>query len=551
MDANLLITLQNYGLSEKEARVYLTVLELGTSIASTIARRAELNRVTTYTILEEMIKKGTIISNVINNIKYYTSVHPETLCKNFENMYITIKESLPQLLEIMGRFSELKEKKEEIKKSERDPIVTKHLQKKFPNIYKKFFAKHAMVCSGTMVYTWGWWLWISGKFNVKQKLPTKAYVGVEYTKKPLEVVFDTIYEYDVLKDEFHEHKLHTDYKFIEVAKEISQFLKKNKSKKGIKFSVIMEATQWQGTGYTSIILTLVSVLLYSMIGKVKKWFEEKYDQFLKSKECKEILDYAIKLVHIITNKNAFGANSYMVLANTAKPVLYMQMNTEKKTYCAENIDMFLENKDAHIFNISPLDFGLIFLWWWYDSQMRINVRHNFENNIKKNKENIFSIFQKNKITNQELKDIFGDTYNLDFWEQFKNIFTILKLNIVLGFKDILEYPHDEEKIEEFIATINKYAQFSGIIETEPKIIQLIREKFEKYKTFNDEILAIFPMSAGKEGGSFWCVMKYKKSRNTLEKVFEILEKEGHKNVSLLYANRIDGYCDDGVKIEKI
>ena len=40
MDANLLITLQNYGLSEKEARVYLTVLELGTSIASTIARCA-------------------------------------------------------------------------------------------------------------------------------------------------------------------------------------------------------------------------------------------------------------------------------------------------------------------------------------------------------------------------------------------------------------------------------------------------------------------------------------------------------------------------------
>ena len=57
MDENLLITLQNYGLSEKEARVYLTVLELGTSIASTIARRAEVNRVTVYGMFDEMEKK--------------------------------------------------------------------------------------------------------------------------------------------------------------------------------------------------------------------------------------------------------------------------------------------------------------------------------------------------------------------------------------------------------------------------------------------------------------------------------------------------------------
>jgi len=38
MDESLLITLQNYGFSEKEAKIYLTALELGSSPASTIAR---------------------------------------------------------------------------------------------------------------------------------------------------------------------------------------------------------------------------------------------------------------------------------------------------------------------------------------------------------------------------------------------------------------------------------------------------------------------------------------------------------------------------------
>ena len=148
MDSSLLSTLQNYGRSEKEARVYLTVLELGTSIASTIARRAELNRVTVYTLLEEMIKKSTILSESINNIKYYTAVHPEALCKNFENKYMSIKESLPQLLETMGKFTQLKSKKSEtVETPEREVITTEALQKKFAPLYKKFFANNDMVCS--------------------------------------------------------------------------------------------------------------------------------------------------------------------------------------------------------------------------------------------------------------------------------------------------------------------------------------------------------------------------------------------------------------------
>ena len=40
MDATLLITLQNYGLSEKEAKVYLTLLELWSAPASSIAKIA-------------------------------------------------------------------------------------------------------------------------------------------------------------------------------------------------------------------------------------------------------------------------------------------------------------------------------------------------------------------------------------------------------------------------------------------------------------------------------------------------------------------------------
>lgn len=52
--------LQKIGLSEKEAKVYLSALELGPSPVQKIASKAKVNRATTYVILEGLMKKGII-----------------------------------------------------------------------------------------------------------------------------------------------------------------------------------------------------------------------------------------------------------------------------------------------------------------------------------------------------------------------------------------------------------------------------------------------------------------------------------------------------------
>lgn len=104
MDANLLITLQNYGLSEKEARIYLTVLELGTSIASTIARRAELNRITTYTILDDLKRDGIANETTKEGIKYYNVISPDILLRQLEQKYESFKEKVPELLALAEKY---------------------------------------------------------------------------------------------------------------------------------------------------------------------------------------------------------------------------------------------------------------------------------------------------------------------------------------------------------------------------------------------------------------------------------------------------------------
>lgn len=71
--------LENLGLIEKEAKVYLSCLELGPSPVQKIAQKAGINRTTAYSNLESLMKKG-LVSTVKKGVKdYFTAESPEQL----------------------------------------------------------------------------------------------------------------------------------------------------------------------------------------------------------------------------------------------------------------------------------------------------------------------------------------------------------------------------------------------------------------------------------------------------------------------------------------
>ena len=79
-------------------------MELWTSIASTIARRAELNRVTTYTLLEDLKKDGIVNETTKDGVKYYSVIRPDILLKQLEQKYESFKDKVPELLAIAEKF---------------------------------------------------------------------------------------------------------------------------------------------------------------------------------------------------------------------------------------------------------------------------------------------------------------------------------------------------------------------------------------------------------------------------------------------------------------
>jgi HTH-type transcriptional regulator, sugar sensing transcriptional regulator len=87
-----------FGLSEEEAKVYLTVLELGGSFASTIANKAGIPRVNCYYILDSLKKKNLITANLKGNTKFFIAEPPQVLINKQEEQFLQAQKLLPELI---------------------------------------------------------------------------------------------------------------------------------------------------------------------------------------------------------------------------------------------------------------------------------------------------------------------------------------------------------------------------------------------------------------------------------------------------------------------
>jgi len=110
----MLIQLQQLGLSEKEAKVYLAGLELGSSTVQEIARKAGINRPTTYFQIENLMKMGLMSSMVRGKKKYFAVESPDKVLRLLEKQKEEIKEKEENFKkifpELQGLFATTEEK---------------------------------------------------------------------------------------------------------------------------------------------------------------------------------------------------------------------------------------------------------------------------------------------------------------------------------------------------------------------------------------------------------------------------------------------------------
>jgi HTH-type transcriptional regulator, sugar sensing transcriptional regulator len=73
--------LKEFGLSDKEAKVYLALLELEVATVNEVAKAAEVNRSSTYVVLEGLRKRGLVSVSAGNDPQKYVVAPPDKLLR--------------------------------------------------------------------------------------------------------------------------------------------------------------------------------------------------------------------------------------------------------------------------------------------------------------------------------------------------------------------------------------------------------------------------------------------------------------------------------------
>jgi len=435
--------------------------------------------------------------------------------------------------------------------SERIHMNTKSLQKQYASEYEDFFAKHDLVISVSNSFPWNIWFRENKKqIHIKQKVPTKTYIGINITTQP-EVKLWMVNMLDIHNAVF-EHITFQDInkKAIEIEKLLWEEAKLSGYNKGMQIDFLSENPRGHGFGFSGAAGVLMATAMFLLTGKIKVEQLSQYDTFVDSKLFEEVFTFAWKIEDISKYGHSIGNNCYVSMVNSSLPAIVFcedYNNDENKnivTYKYKIKDFLkIENdiEDLH------LDYGVMFSW----------VKNKIENNyhIFDTLKDEFDELQKNTLTllkDNDIKSVkkfpFENTFNNSFFSVLEDSFFVLNFKLLNAFQNLLKGWFDTKTNNEFIQTLKENNMYWLLFEKENKLFASMIFRFNYYKKFDDEMLEIFPISTSKIWWSFVFVMKHNKSRETLHKTLEKLQEIWYKDLILEYASWIDGTCADGIQI---
>jgi len=103
--------LQQIGLTEKEAKVYIAVLELGKASAQDIAKKAKIKRPTTYFTIDALMKQGLMSSVYEGKKQFFMAENPERLEDVFRAKQDELKRQGEKLTKLLPDLHRLRPKK--------------------------------------------------------------------------------------------------------------------------------------------------------------------------------------------------------------------------------------------------------------------------------------------------------------------------------------------------------------------------------------------------------------------------------------------------------
>lgn len=103
--------LEKIGLKEKEAKIYITLLKEGPSLANYLAKKTNILRSSIYDYLDILLEKGFISYTIKSGKKYFQAINPNKVLESFKERRDIEEKIFKQIVPELLKLENLSEKK--------------------------------------------------------------------------------------------------------------------------------------------------------------------------------------------------------------------------------------------------------------------------------------------------------------------------------------------------------------------------------------------------------------------------------------------------------
>jgi len=398
--------------------------------------------------------------------------------------------------------------------SNREPHNTETLQKRFPKVYREFFAKCQRVASAPNSFLW------TGEFSgfyegglmISQKLPFRVYVGLEKAGHGQTKIDKEYTTFEAEENRFVKKVLDP-----QLADQFEAFLgsadKDVKHISGLNVHILTEAPLGHGLGSNGTLAAALAILI-SKENSLKK-------RFLLAR----------KILAASQRGYSSGVSAYNALVDADQPIVFFSCGGKFVSYPISEI-IGVKKLESW-----PIDFGLIYS----------GTQTNSANVVIATEHTLSELNEEGENVNKLLKDY----SHPPFKETYLNMLNMTSSLMVSGFAKIFKKGLNDSALEDFFDTLNQYQNLLHILDLSTKTSDVIYRHIHELanKEINGSGSGVKISGLGK-GGVMLFAMPYGSHRKNLVALVDNLRCDFNNNIWLDYASWLDGVGKDAGRIEQ-
>ncbi|OGD94947.1 hypothetical protein A3F02_04170 [Candidatus Curtissbacteria bacterium RIFCSPHIGHO2_12_FULL_38_9b] len=457
----------------------------------------------------------------------------------------------------------------------RIPANSESLKKTFPKIYGDFFSKCNLVLSAPGSFWWcGEYSNTQGGICFLQKIPQRVYIGITADKNQGIFFADFIYFWPNT-NKFILTKLENPQK-----SKIEAFLNSQFPKTHLKITILSEVRPGSGLnlsgGLACALACSLNLQNNTITSKdIQKWQLAPTSTLIGGQAFEKTFRLAWKIQNLFHADSSSGATAFVPFINTIYPVIYL---TEQRSGSFSNnqttrlprdlkdhseiIDTinYSGAKFEEVFSLPekpswPIDFCLIYSGDTRTTEDALRaIRYHKERMaqlplILKKELSKFIIDQSNVYKFQKFLKFKHPKDQL--WEKFTDELVVANLVMLALMRLLFEGGMDLETLKLLFWNINNHQRFlSALGVSSPTIDRICLQLLSEVKTIGDLYGAAAKITGAGKKGDILFATNHNGPRDQINYFIKKLKRQINKNIHLDYASWLNGFEEEGVKIEQ-